>query len=74
MQVHGGGEALVYVLLEHQSTFDPRMPLRLLQYLVRVWEAWDLPPWAPSSRSFGSCSTILRPTRSRHSPRASCTR
>jgi predicted transposase/invertase (TIGR01784 family) len=41
VRVRGGSEALVYVLFEHQSTFDPRMALRLLQYLVRVWEAWE---------------------------------
>ena len=35
-----GGEALVYVLFEHQSSPDGRMPLRLLRYLVRVWERW----------------------------------
>lgn len=29
---------LLYLLLEHQSTFDPRMPLRLLGYLTRIWE------------------------------------
>lgn len=33
-------EALVYVLFEHQSSFDPRMPFRLLRYVVRVWERW----------------------------------
>jgi predicted transposase/invertase (TIGR01784 family) len=41
VQVRDGTQALVYVLFEHQSTFDPRMPLRLLQYLVRIWEAWE---------------------------------
>ena len=35
---HTGEAALVYVLLEHQSSFDPRMPLRLLGYMLRVWE------------------------------------
>ena len=41
-----GREALVYVLFEHQSTFDARMPLRLLRYVVRIWERWlrDHPP------------------------------
>jgi predicted transposase YdaD len=29
---------LIYVLLEHQSTSDPEMPLRVLVYLVRIWE------------------------------------
>jgi predicted transposase/invertase (TIGR01784 family) len=32
---------LGYVLLEHQSTFDVRMPLRLLRYMCRVWDAWE---------------------------------
>jgi predicted transposase/invertase (TIGR01784 family) len=36
-----GGDALVYLLMEHQSTFDARMPLRLLRYMVRVWDRWE---------------------------------
>jgi len=32
--------ALVYVLLEHQSTVDPRMPARLLVYMARIWDHW----------------------------------
>jgi hypothetical protein len=35
-----GRDALVYVLFEHQSSFDARMPLRLLRYMVRIWERW----------------------------------
>lgn len=35
-----GGEALVYLLFEHQSTSDDRMAFRLLRYLVRIWERW----------------------------------
>jgi hypothetical protein len=35
-----GEDVLVYLLLEHQSTVDPLMPLRLLRYVMRVWEAW----------------------------------
>jgi len=35
-----GREALVYVLFEHQSSFDARMPFRLLRYMVRIWERW----------------------------------
>ena len=42
---------IVYCLLEHQSTSDPMMPLRMLSYQVRIWnrfvrehpDAW-LPP------------------------------
>jgi predicted transposase/invertase (TIGR01784 family) len=40
-RTRSGAEVLVYVLFEHQSTFDPRMPLRLLRYVVGVWEAWE---------------------------------
>lgn len=37
-----GGEPLwLYVLLEHQSTPDPRMPWRLLRYMVRIWDQTD---------------------------------
>src|SRR5579883_296405 len=36
---------LVCVLIEHQSTADPRMPLRMLLYTVlfweREWKAWE---------------------------------
>jgi predicted transposase/invertase (TIGR01784 family) len=37
---HGGGEAMIYVLYEHQSTSDDRMAFRILRYLVRIWERW----------------------------------
>jgi predicted transposase/invertase (TIGR01784 family) len=34
----GGGDAvLVYVVVEHQSSPDPMMSFRMLQYVVRVW-------------------------------------
>jgi hypothetical protein len=40
--------ALVYVLVEHQSSEDPAMPLRLLYFLVlyweRQWRAWEQRP------------------------------
>ncbi len=39
-QLTGGGELYLYLLLEHQSTPDPLMPFRLLQYMVRIWESW----------------------------------
>jgi predicted transposase/invertase (TIGR01784 family) len=43
----GGGEALIYLLFEHQSTSDDRMAFRLLRYLVRIWEGWgaEHPRW-----------------------------
>lgn len=45
--------ALVYVLLEHQSEVDHKLPLRMAEYLVRVWKRFDkqyglpLPPIIP---------------------------
>lgn len=33
-----GRQARLYVLVEHQSAVDPLMPLRLLRYVVRIWE------------------------------------
>lgn len=35
-----GDEILLYVVAEHQSSVDALMPLRLLRYVVRVWEWW----------------------------------
>ena len=32
-----GAPVLLYLLLEHQSTGDPVMPLRVLTYQVRIW-------------------------------------
>ena len=32
------GEAFIYILFEHQSREDPRMALRLLSYMVKIWE------------------------------------
>lgn len=38
MRWRAGGDALVYLLFEHQSSSDERMAFRLLRYLVRIWE------------------------------------
>jgi predicted transposase YdaD len=35
-----GREAFVYVLIEHQSSPDRMMPLRMLRYLMRIWDRW----------------------------------
>ncbi|HEY2516684.1 MAG TPA: Rpn family recombination-promoting nuclease/putative transposase [Polyangiaceae bacterium] len=40
VRMKGGGEGLVYVLLEHQSSSDGTMAFRCLRYVVRVWERW----------------------------------
>ena len=35
-----GMPAFVYVLMEHKSTVDPRTPLQLLSYMVRIWDRY----------------------------------
>jgi predicted transposase/invertase (TIGR01784 family) len=40
VRLRAGGEGLVYILFEHQSSPDATMPFRLLRYMVRVWERW----------------------------------
>jgi hypothetical protein len=30
----------IYVLFEHQSADDKLMPLRLLRYMIRIWDKW----------------------------------
>ena len=41
-------DAFLYLLFEHQSSEDPRMALRLLSYILRIWErfAQNHPPLA----------------------------
>lgn len=39
-ELQEGGELLVYVLFEHQSTVDPLMAYRVLRYMVRIWGRW----------------------------------
>ena len=54
-RLRGGGEVLIYVLIEHKSSRDPRVGFQLLKYMVRIWEAVDrdangqgrLPPIVP---------------------------
>jgi hypothetical protein len=35
-----GEPALIYVLMEHKSTPDPRTPFQLMGYMVRIWERY----------------------------------
>jgi predicted transposase/invertase (TIGR01784 family) len=37
-RLKGGGEFYFYILLEHQSTVDFAMPLRLLLYISEIWQ------------------------------------
>ena len=36
-----GERVLVYLLFEHQSTAEPKMALRLLSYMVSIWERFS---------------------------------
>jgi predicted transposase/invertase (TIGR01784 family) len=40
VSLRDGRPALLYVLLEHKSTPDPRTPLQLLGYMVRIWDRY----------------------------------
>jgi len=46
------GEAFVYVLFEHQSREDPWMALRLLSYMVKIWERQRANGLASKQKSF----------------------
>lgn len=35
-----GRRAFIFLLLEHQSSIDPWMPLRMLGYVMRIWERY----------------------------------
>jgi predicted transposase YdaD len=39
-----GRDIGIYVLFEHQSTRDPRLPMRLLRYKVGIWHRWEQDP------------------------------
>lgn len=39
-RLHGGRQLLLYILLEHQSSVDRWMALRMLRYVVRQAEHW----------------------------------
>jgi predicted transposase YdaD len=38
----GSDTACIYLLFEHQSRVDVGMPLRLLRYMTRIWERFDV--------------------------------
>jgi len=38
----GGRKALLYILVEHHNIAHPLMPMRLLKYMVRVWDQFIL--------------------------------
>ena len=44
----GGGDGFVLFLMEHQSTPDERLPMRLLRYATRIWERHEAE--APSTK------------------------
>jgi hypothetical protein len=40
VELRGRGHLYLYLLFEHQSRPDALMPLRLYQYLGRIWQRW----------------------------------
>ncbi len=38
------GRCFVYLLFEHQVAEDPQIALRLLRYMVRIWETLTVRP------------------------------
>ena len=54
----GGSDALLYLLWEHQRTNAPRMALRLLSYMVRIWQR-QAQEGGPSSRLAPSLPLVL---------------
>jgi predicted transposase YdaD len=36
-----GKDTFVYVLVEHQSSDDPLMALRVLRYVTRIWDQYE---------------------------------
>jgi hypothetical protein len=70
VDLRSGGSAFVYVLFEHQSTLDERMPLRLLRYQTRIWERFTaehpdeprVPPIVPLLLHQGPRPWPWRPT------------
>jgi hypothetical protein len=41
VQTRSGNDALVYIVLEHKSTFDPSVGLQLLRGMVGAWTDWE---------------------------------
>jgi hypothetical protein len=67
----GAAQALIYLLLEHQSTTDPRMPFRMLVYIVRVWERWleeTRDPASPHRASNARTLPLIIPVLLTHAP------
>ncbi len=69
----GGSEVWVYVLVEHQSRPDRQMGLRLLSYMIQVWdtqrEAWDTARIAATQRKPAAIVPIVFYTGKRRWPR-----
>jgi hypothetical protein len=53
--------ALVFILFEHQSTNDPLMPLRILRYMVRVWDRWLAPTGGENGAGWSAPAPPLPP-------------
>jgi predicted transposase/invertase (TIGR01784 family) len=70
-RLRGGHPLLLYVLLEHQSSVDRWMALRMLRYVVRLLERW---PTGAARNSRKDCQSGWRfSRRCRRAPKAAVT-
>lgn len=52
-----GTKIRIYVLFEHQSSVDPWLPLRLLNYMLRIWE--DVRKKQPEARTLPAIVPVV---------------
>jgi predicted transposase/invertase (TIGR01784 family) len=55
--VIAGTKIRIYVLFEHQSSVDPWLPLRLLSYMLRIWE--EVRKKQPESRTLPAIVPVV---------------
>jgi predicted transposase/invertase (TIGR01784 family) len=66
----GGGEAFIFILLEHKSAPDERVALQVLRYMVQAWDRLPMPlPLIIRSWSITACAGGASPSGS-----AACSR
>lgn len=72
----GGGEAFIFILLEHKSTPDERVALQVLRYMVQAWDRLPTPlpliipvvvyhgarPWRVAKRFSNMFAALVRET------------
>jgi predicted transposase YdaD len=65
-----GGHVHLGLLLEHQSSPDPEMPLRVLRYTLRAWEAAQAEPRPPGRLPLVITLVVFHGPRPWSTPRA----